>query len=97
MNDSAEGRMTVEIILYNNLQESMGPDRDRTCDPWIGSQTQTHGPVECISRSPTQYLHCLLCSFRIHCITPCHAELEFILFKKTTTLDPDQLASDKAI
>ena len=22
-----------------NLHESMGPGRDRTCDPWIGSQT----------------------------------------------------------
>ena len=41
LNDSAEGRrMTVEIISWSNLHESIGPGRDRTRDPWICSQTR---------------------------------------------------------
>ena len=32
--------MTVEIHFMINLHESMGPDRDRTRDPWIRSQTR---------------------------------------------------------
>ena len=31
--------MTLENYFIINLHESMGPGRDRTRDPWIGSQT----------------------------------------------------------